>query len=258
MYRSATNNVFIFLRAFHQDPKNLAPAVELVEQSKIYPLGKKDAAEPMKLPQASGVPANMLPASDGTEFDQLKLLIDSEGTNLADSDWLGMLASIGIVRGQPFIPDERERKILDCAAKTGYKMSRVIGMKDLVSGRSFRVYPGRRWVNPVANATPDNPSRPFDLTWRRKDGGYLDLDTRIRYYTDYYSISPGMLSQIPGKGAKYMVGFVDSDGDLLSGGANYKIHLSNSTTVCLIVILFLLLSILNLIGHKFINHFLVM
>ena len=64
VYRSGTNNVFIFLRSFYQDPKNLTPAVELVEQSKVYPLGKKGTAEPMKFPDASGVPANMLPATD--------------------------------------------------------------------------------------------------------------------------------------------------------------------------------------------------
>jgi hypothetical protein len=225
VYRSATNNVFIFLRSFYQDPKNLTPAVELVEQSRIYPLGKKDSAEPMKFPDASGVPANMLPVSDGTAFGQLKLLVDSEGANLADADWLGMLASIGIVKGQPFSPDEHQREILDRSAKTAYKMSRVIGFEDLVSGRSFRVYPDRRWVNPIADGTPENPGGQLDLDWRRKDGGYRDLDCRIWFFTDYYSISPGMISQIPGKGAKYMIGFTDSEGTPLSGGTNYRINL---------------------------------
>jgi hypothetical protein len=225
VYRSGTYNVFIFLRAFYQDENNLTPAVALVEQSKIYPLGKKDSAKPMTFPDASGVPANMLPVSDGSAFDQLKRLVDSEGTNLADADWLGMLAAIGIVKGQPFAPDAHTRMILDRAAKTAYKMSRVIGFEELVSGRSFRVYPDRHWVNPVADGTPQNPGGPFDLAWRRKEGGYLDLDTRIWFFTDYYSISPGMLSQIPGKGAKYMVGFTDSDGALLSGGSNYRLHL---------------------------------
>ena len=164
VYRSGTNNVFIFLRSFYQDPKNLTPAVELVEQSKVYPLGKKGTAEPMKFPDASGVPANMLPATDATAFDQLKLLVDSEGLHLADPDWLGMLASIGIVKGQPFNPDEHVREILDRAAKTGYKMSRVIGFEDLISGRSFRVYSDRRWINPIADGTPQNP------------GGLLNLD----------------------------------------------------------------------------------
>ena len=113
VYRSATNNVFIFLRAFYQDPKNLTPAVELVEQTKIYPLNGKANAKPMKFPDASGVPANMLPISDGSAFDQFKQLVDSEGANLADSDSLGMLASIGIVKDQPFTPDANTRDILE-------------------------------------------------------------------------------------------------------------------------------------------------
>ena len=225
VYRSGTYNVFIFLRSFYQDPKNLTPAVSLVEQSKIYPLGKKDSAKAMVFPDASGVEANMLPVSDGRAFDQVKRLVDSEGANLATSDGLGLLASIGIIKGQAFTPDSHTREILDRAAKTAYKMSRVIGFQDTVSGRSFLVYPDRRWLNPMADATPDNPGGPFDLGWNRKAAGYLDLDTRIWFFTDYYSISPGMISQIPGKGAKYMVGFTDSDGVPLSGEDLYRLHL---------------------------------
>src|SRR5262252_5556892 len=36
VYRSGTNNLFIFLRSFYQDPANLAPAVSLMEASKVY------------------------------------------------------------------------------------------------------------------------------------------------------------------------------------------------------------------------------
>ena len=50
-------------------------------------------------------------------------------------------------------------------------------------------------------------------------------DTRIWFFTDYYSISPGMISQTPGKGAKYMVAFTDSTGTPLSGGASYRVKL---------------------------------
>ena len=52
-------------------------------------------------------------ASDGRVFNQLKQLVDSEGANLAGTDWLGMLAAIGIVKGQPFNLDARAREILD-------------------------------------------------------------------------------------------------------------------------------------------------
>jgi hypothetical protein len=225
VYRSGTNNVLVFLRSFYQDPNNLTPAVALMEEAKIYPLGGQANAKPMQYPDASGVPVNMLPTSDASAFDQLKTLVDSEGANLADPDWLGMLASIGIVKGQSFNPDPATRKILDDAAKTGYKMSRVIGFEDDVSGRSFRVYPDRHWFNPIADGTPANPGGPFDLAWKRTAGNYLDLDTRIWFFTDYYSISPGMISQIPGKGAKYMIAFTDSSGTPLSGGSNYRLEL---------------------------------
>jgi hypothetical protein len=225
VYRSGTNNVFVFLRSFYQDPANLAPAVAVMEGTKIYPLGGEAGAKPMQYPDASGVPANMLPIRDGSAFDQLKVLVDSEGANLADPDWHGMLAAIGIVKGEPFNPDQHARAILDRAAKTAYRTSRVIGFEEVVAGRNFRVYPDRRWVNPIADGTPSNPGGAMDLSWRRVAGGQLDLDARIWFFTDYYSISPGMISQIPGKGAKYMIAFTDSDGAPLSGGSSYRLKL---------------------------------
>ena len=228
VYRSGTNNVFVFLRTFYQDPKDLAPAVTLMEQTKIYPLNGQATAKPMQYPNASGVPANMLPASDGIAFDQLKQLVDSEGANLASSDGFGMLASIGIIKGKPFNPDAKTKAILDRAAKTAYKMSRVIGFEDKTSGLDLHVYPDRTcWLNPMADGTPANPGGVKSLAWENVAGAYpyLDLDARIWMFTDYYSISPGMVSQIPGKGAKYMIAFNDSKGKALSGGSHYKINL---------------------------------
>jgi hypothetical protein len=224
-YRSGTNNVFIFLRSFYQDPKNLTPAVALMESAKIYPLGANASAKPMQYPDASGVPVNMLPISDGSAFDQLNKLVDSEGDNLAGSDWRGMLAAIGIVKGQSFNPDAHTRAILDLAAKTAYKTSRVIGFEQAVGHRSFIIYPDRHWINPIADGTPINPGGALDLAWDRVAGHYLDLDARIWFFTNYYSISPGMISQIPGKGAKYMIAFTDSGNTPLAGEANYRLKL---------------------------------
>jgi hypothetical protein len=224
-YRSGTNNVFVFLRSFYQDPNNLRPAVALMESAKIYPLAAQANAKSMEYPNASGVPVNMLPISDGSAFDQLKVLVDSEGDNLADEDWRGMLASIGIVKGQPFSPDAHTRTILDLAAKTAYKTSRVIGFEEAVGGRSYLVYPDRHWINPIADGTPSNPGGALNLAWDRVAGNYLDLDARIWFFTNYYSISPGMISQIPGKGAKYMIAFTDSTNTALSGEASYRLKL---------------------------------
>jgi len=226
IYRSGTNNVFIFLRAFYKDPKDLEPPVKLIEQAKIYPLNNKAGAKAMSFPDASGVPANMLPRSDASAFDELKALVDSEPSSIASPDWLGMLATLGIVKGQPFNPDAHTREILEDAAKTGYKMSRVVGFQPEVSGLSYVVYPDRHWLNPFASATPADPTGAFaDYGQLRKAGGYIDLNNRLWFFTDYYSISPGMVSQIPGKGAKYGIAFVDSENHPLTGDNNYRLNL---------------------------------
>lgn len=59
VYRSATNNVFVFLRGFFQDPNNLVPAVEHLQQTKIYPLNAQGGAKRTVFPDASGVPVKV-------------------------------------------------------------------------------------------------------------------------------------------------------------------------------------------------------
>ncbi len=153
VYRSGTYNVFIFLRGFYEDPNNLTPAVAHLERTKIYPLNGEAGAKPMTFPDASGVPVNMLPISDGSAFEQLKRLVDREGTHLADPDSLGMLAAIGIVKGEPFTPDAHTREILDRAAKTAYKMSRVFA-----SLRELKRLTWRNCTHPTARPVLHGPA----------------------------------------------------------------------------------------------------
>src|SRR5262249_10090466 len=125
VYRPLTNNVFVFWRAFFTDPKKLAEPVELIERTRIYPLGKKDNAKSMQFPDASNVPINMLFPPDGSYFQMLSHFIESEVVEPANVDWRGMLAGIGIIKGKPFEPDEHAKAILDDAAKAAFKMSKV-------------------------------------------------------------------------------------------------------------------------------------
>ena len=226
VYRSGTNNLFIFLRSFYQDPNDLSPAVKLMEQAKVYPLNLPEAErKPMEFPNASGVPANMLPRSDITAFEQLKWLVDREGRNLADPDGLGILASVGLVEGKPFTPSPDSRAILGAAADVAYKMSRVIGFTDEEYGVSLKVWPDRRWLNPVNNAAEPGPEKSRDLSFRNKAAGFTAIEPRVWFSTNYYSISPGMVSQVPGRGAAYQIAFVDASGDPLSGDASYRLTL---------------------------------
>ncbi|HKE47444.1 MAG TPA: DUF1254 domain-containing protein [Rhodanobacteraceae bacterium] len=225
VYRSGTNNVFIFLRSFYKDLANIKPAVDVLEQSVLYPLGKKESADKMKFVDASGARHEMLPRTDASAFQELKYLVDTEGGNLADPDWLGMLASLGIVKGKAFEPDARTRKILGDAAKTGYDMSRVIGLQGMSGDANYHVYADRQWINPVNNLSSRWPDSVLDLSFSARAGNYRDLDARVWFFTDYYSISPGMVSMTPGKGAFYMIAFNDQKGEALVGANDYKVTL---------------------------------
>jgi hypothetical protein len=226
VYRSETNNVFIFLRTFFDDPKDLSHAVGLMESVKIYPLGKKETAKTMHYPDASGVPINMLPHSDITAFEQLKRMLDSEVNTIADPDWLGMVASIGIAKGKPFKPDASTRSILDSAARTAYKISRVLGLANEVGGVSYRLYPDRQWVNPFAAGKGTDPRNyPFDVRWASNPGGITGIDQRANFFTNYYSLTPGMAYPSPGTGAFYPVVNTDSNGEYLTGDHDYRLHL---------------------------------
>ena len=221
VFRSSTNNVVLCLHASYKDAKDLAPAVALMESAKIYPLKAKASAKPMQFPDASGVPANLLPASDGHAFEQLKQFVDSEGPGFADAEWRGMLATLGIVKGQFFAPDAQTRGLLEQAARTAYKASRVLGLEERVSGSSYKIYPDRHWLNPMASGKPDA----FDLSWNRVPDGYLALDARVNFFTNASALSTGVAFPPAGKGAKYLVAHVDSAGAPLSGAANYRIKL---------------------------------
>jgi len=167
----------------------------------------------------------MLPRSTAEAFDQLKWLLDKEGEALAGPDGLGILANVGLVAGRPFDPDAETRAILDAAATTGYKMSRVIGLSNGVGDTSYLVWPDRQWVNPVNNAAFPGPEKPLGLDFRDLDAGFTATEPRIWFFTDYYSISPGMVSQVAGKGAAYQIAFNDADGNPLLGDDSYKLTL---------------------------------
>lgn len=218
VYRPRTNNVFVFWRAFFADPADLAPPVHLIEQTRIYPLGQEHNATAMAFPDASGIPLDMDFPFDGSYFAMLARFIETEVVDPADLDWRGMLAGIGIVKGQPFQPDARSREILDAAAKTAIKMSRMLVYENLLDSPGGKAFPDRHYIEMSRNGAAD-------FEWLESSGTYRDLDLREAIYSIGYSTSPAMGSKIPNQGARYLPAFKDADGDFLVGDASYRLHL---------------------------------
>lgn len=58
--RSRTYGVFVFWRAFYQDPAKLEEPAKLMERTRIYPLDKQQSAKSMIFPDASSSSASMV------------------------------------------------------------------------------------------------------------------------------------------------------------------------------------------------------
>src|SRR5438309_238880 len=190
-FRSRTYGVFVFWRGFFKNPKQLEAPVKVMEQTRIYPLGKKGSAKPMQFPDASKVPANMLYPSDGSAFDMLARFIEHEYVDPADMEMRGMLAALGIEKGKPFKPDAHARNILDNAAKTAYRIGHAIAYEPQTIVPNGLWYKDRRW----ANVFPGNP------TFTAPTFNYIDPRTSL--FTFAFSTSPGMAVNMWNVGAKY-------------------------------------------------------
>jgi hypothetical protein len=215
VYRSRTNNVLVFYRGFFTDPKDLTGANQLIASTRIYPYGKRDNARAMEFPDGSKTPANMLFPIDVSYFDMLARFVADERVDPADMDWRGMMAAIGIQKGTPFEPTAHQRELLDKAAKTAFKMSKVEIWNGLLNQPGGRYYPDRQWENVFAGQDPAfQASRSF-----------TNLVQRDAYFTSAYAASPGMVRDLVEKGAKYPSAWRDADGNYLEGGSTYQLHL---------------------------------
>ncbi|MFF0919917.1 DUF1254 domain-containing protein [Rhizobium leguminosarum] len=210
-YRSGTYGVFVFWRGFFQDPKQLEEPVKVMEQTRIYPLGKKETAKPMQFPDASGVAINMLYPQDGTAFDMLARFIDHEYVDPADTYMRGVAAALGIVKGQPFAPDAKARALLDKAARTATRIGHVVVYTPSPLVKDQLWYNDRQYLN----AFPGNATFTSDT--------FSYLDARTAFFTYAYSASPAMALSIENVGAKYLVAYRDANGDFLSGDQHYKL-----------------------------------
>lgn len=246
--RSRTTRVLYAARAFltDNDPK---PTVELIKKTiKIYPYtpggygtsiatalagNVRIAANPpipaTKFVEASGKSFNTIPPNDFSFFEMINANVQQEPADSYDTELAGQLAAIGIVKGKPFKPDARMRKILADAAAVGNAFGRALNWR-FSQAHDWAYYPGSHWGNmlweggynfetPPPMFTREGVFKPLPPT------GARTLDSRTAFYYAYTLDSPGMIMRIPGVGSQYLMGFLDADGNPFDGARTYKVTL---------------------------------
>jgi len=213
VFKSATFGNWYLSRGFLVDGSPEKRADIIKKNTRIYPLSQAANPPQQKFTNFSGVPHNTVHANDFGFYEELNQLVQDEPSEAMDPETMGLLASIGIVKGKKFAPDERMKKILTEAAAVGNATVRAMLMKSR-DQRTF-YYPNSGWSNPLLVGTYLFLEQP----------GVRSLDSRSASYYYFTGSTPGMSMKMIGKGSQYAYTFVDSEGKRLDGGKNYKLHL---------------------------------
>jgi hypothetical protein len=244
---SKTTRVLYAVRAFmeNNDPK---PAAAKIKQSlKIYPYrpggygtglatileGKvrpepAAAIPPTKFVEASGKSFNTIPPTDYSFFEMVNELVQMEPATSFHVEVLGQLAAIGIVKGKPFNPDARMKKILTDAAAVGNAAGRMLNWR-AADYPGWAYYPKSGWASMLWQGGFDFQTPPPMVT---KEGikpfpptGARTLDSRAAFYYGYTMDSPGMIMRLTNVGSQYLMSFTDAGRNYFDGAKTYKVTL---------------------------------
>src|SRR4030095_13981454 len=142
----------------NNDPK---PTVELIKKHlKIYPytpggvgtsiataldgvvrLAKNPPIPVTKFVEGSGKAYNTIPPGDYGFFEMINENVQQEPATSYDVELAGQLAAIGILKGKPFEPDARMKKILSDAAAVGNATGRVLNWRYTAMHPDWSYYP---------------------------------------------------------------------------------------------------------------------
>lgn len=245
--RAQTNTILWFGRSFlenHNDPK---PVVETIRKlTKVYPyqpggvgtpiaeflagrarLGPVTPPPPTVFHEGSGKVMNTIPPNDWTFYEMLNEVVQEEPATSLDPELMGPIAAIGIVKGKPFQPDARMKKILSEALALANASSRTLFLSPRDPDWYF--YPDSAWFNflfntgyqfetPIPMVTKEGV-KPFPPT------GFRTMDERTNFFYGVTGITPSMAMRLPGIGSQYLLAVADANKNHFDGGKTYKVTL---------------------------------
>ncbi len=218
--KSQTYGVWNFMRGYVE--KDAKEATDRIKANlKVYPLAKKDNPPKTEFTNMSGLADyKTIPPNDFSFYESLNKLIQEEPIGFLDPVTSGQIAAIGIVKGKPFNPDARMKKILTdaVAIANAYARANTVFPRD----PGHRVYKGSdsEWV--MAFADKD--------TYFLKDG-VRRFDSRLWMHYNAVVVTPAMALTKPGAGSDYLIAGLDSKHQALDGGKTYKLHVPANVPV---------------------------
>lgn len=247
--QAKTNRVILLGRRFLDDNDPVPGVAEIKDTLRITPYVPGGAGSSIAsylqgktgLVQVSGpatprfvegtkLAMNTLLPTDFSYWEMLNEAIQAEPAEALNPEVAGPIAAIGIVKDQPFQPDDRMKEILTEAVAAGNALARTVSFNPRRS-EGFHYYEDSdsNWFSPLFAGGYDFTAPPPLIT---KDGvkpfpnpNARKLNGRLSFFYVATGITPAMCMRLTGIGSQYLIATVDSGGAALDGGKNYRLEL---------------------------------
>jgi hypothetical protein len=204
---SPTFTITFGTRVLDPDPEN---AKALLDQLKIYPLSTRANPPPTRLLTPQGKPWSQVQPRGLDYWKRLHAVLQIEPVAERDRVMMDMLAPLGIEKGKPFAPDDRQKKLLVAAAERGELMAMNLSFNKRFDGVRYR--PDTHWDYVLTFDPGEEPP------------GSTDLDRRSAWFYEAFGSAKGMATRVAGVGQAYLGTYHDRPGNWLDGGRQYVLH----------------------------------
>jgi hypothetical protein len=206
---SPTFNIFIGVRLTDVDPER---AKEALAHLQLYPYTQRDNPPKMEILDASTKAWSGRPPRGMEYWKRLNDVIQREPLDPRDTFFHAMLRPLGLEKGKPFKPDERQTKVLTDAALVGEAMAKANTADRRFTGVKYR--PDAHW-DFALQLDADDPSAFWNL-----------LDERASWFYEAVGAGPSMAPKRPGLSSAYLGAYKDTAGRWLDGGTSYRLRVS--------------------------------
>jgi len=193
-------------------------SVDLAQKVKVYPLSEAGKSSSFRLVDVKGQKAPLPMLSWETSMDywrELHAVVDRETVPIKHRVMLGMLAAVGIKKGEAFKPSKRQKAILLKAAEIGNAEMRISAFAN--PRPSKIVWEGLQWEWLPLSGPINAKLREFG------NDNHRDLLASDHFFFQAWGTTAAGGVRKVGAGSIYFSSMKDSTGAYLDGAKNYKL-----------------------------------
>jgi len=209
-YKIAQSPTMSLLLVSRLMTKDRDERMKLLEKVEIYPYSERKNPKPRGYITPNGKHWMAAQPRGLVYWERLADIINREPVAERDRFFMAMLKPLGIEKGKPFKPTERQKKILTEATLVGEAMAKANDFSKRLESAHY--VDNAQWHFATV-AEPDQRAEFYD-----------QLDERAAWLYEAVTNDPAMHGQKTGKGQIYLGTYKDKDGDWLDGGKSYVLH----------------------------------